>query len=126
MSLLEVLDVVNEVLVHQGTAPIAFDSDCREGICGACGIVVDGLPHGPKARTTACELRLRQFADGAEITLEPFVTGAFRLVRDLAVDRSALDRVIQSGGYVSVRTGSAPDGNALPVRKRAAERALHP
>ncbi len=124
MSILEALDVVNERLVHLGESPIAFDSDCREGICGACGIVVNGLPHGPRARTTACELRLRAFADGDEITLEPFVTGAFPLVRDLVVDRSALDRVIQAGGYVSVRAGSAPEANTLPVGKARAETAL--
>jgi succinate dehydrogenase / fumarate reductase iron-sulfur subunit len=124
MSLLEALDTVNEGLVHAGERPIAFDSDCREGICGACGVVVNGMPHGPRARSTACELRLRAFPDGAEITLEPFVTGAFPLLRDLVVDRSALDRVVRAGGYVSVRTGSAPDANALPVAKRAAESAL--
>jgi len=124
MTLLDALDVLNERLVHAGKRPVAFDSDCREGICGACGMLIDGFAHGPRALTTTCELGLRAFADGAEVTLEPFRAGPFPVLRDLCVDRSALDRIIQAGGYVSVRTGSAPDANAVAVAKPAAERAL--
>src|SRR5262245_52586590 len=123
-TLLEVLDALNERLVALGEAPIAFDSDCREGICGACGLVVDGRPHGPQPRTTTCMVALRAFEDGATITLEPFRTGVFPVVRDLVVDRGALDRVVRAGGFVSVRAGSAPDANALPVARECAERAL--
>jgi succinate dehydrogenase / fumarate reductase iron-sulfur subunit len=123
-TLLEALDDLNEWLASRGEPPVAFDSDCREGICGSCGIVVDGRPHGPRPGVTTCLLPLRAFHDGATITLEPFRTGVFPVVRDLVVDRSALDRVVQAGGYVSVRTGSAPDANALPVDHAAAERAL--
>ena len=123
-TLLEALDGLNEWLVGCGEPPVAFDSDCREGICGACGIVVDGRPHGPLPGTTTCLLPLRAFRDRSTVTLEPFRTGVFSVVRDLVVDRSALDRVVQAGGYVSVRTGSAPDANALPVAHDAAERAL--
>jgi succinate dehydrogenase / fumarate reductase, iron-sulfur subunit len=122
--LLEALDGLNEWLVERAESPVAFDSDCREGICGACGIVVDGRPHGPVPGTTTCLLPLRTFRDGATITLEPFRTGVFPVVRDLVVDRSALDRIVQAGGYVSVRTGSAPDAGTLPVARDAAERAL--
>jgi succinate dehydrogenase / fumarate reductase iron-sulfur subunit len=124
MTLLEALDRLNEGLVALGEAPVAFDSDCREGICGACGIVVDGRPHGPVPGTTTCLLPLRAFPDGATVTLEPLRTGAFPVVRDLVVDRAGLDRVVRSGGYVSVRAGSAPDANVLPVERDAAERAL--
>jgi succinate dehydrogenase / fumarate reductase, iron-sulfur subunit len=124
MSLLDALDVLNERLVREGTRPIAFESDCREGICGACGVVVDGQAHGPRARTTSCELRLSAFEDGAELTLEPFRAAAFPVLRDLIVDRSALDRIVQAGGYVSVKTGSAPEANAIPIAKAAAESAL--
>ena len=123
-TLLEALDGLNEWLASRGEPPVAFDSDCREGICGACGIVVDGRPHGPLPGTTTCLLALRAFRDGATITLEPFRTGVFPVLRDLVVDRSALDRVVQAGGFVTVRTGSAPDANALPVAREAAERAL--
>jgi succinate dehydrogenase / fumarate reductase iron-sulfur subunit len=123
-TLLEALDGLNERLVAGGEPPVAFDSDCREGICGACGIVVDGRPHGPLPGTTTCMLPLRAFRDGATITLEPFRTGAFHVLRDLVVDRSALDRIVQAGGYVSVRAGSAPDANALPVGRATAARAL--
>jgi succinate dehydrogenase / fumarate reductase iron-sulfur subunit len=123
-TLLEALDGLNERLVAGGEPPVAFDSDCREGICGACGIVVDGRPHGPLPGTTTCLLPLRAFRDGATITLEPFRTGAFPVVRDLVVDRSALDRVVEAGGYVSVRAGSAPDANAHPVERDTSERAL--
>ena len=123
-TLLEALDRLNERLVASGEPPVAFDSDCREGICGACGIVVDGRPHGPVPGTTTCLLPLHAFRDGATITLEPFQTGAFPLVRDLVVDRSALDRIVQSGGYVSVRAGTAPEANTLPIERAAAERAL--
>ncbi len=124
MTLLEALDRLNESLVVQGEPPVAFDSDCREGICGACGIVVDGRSHGPLPRTTTCLVPMRAFRDGATITLEPFRTGAFPVLRDLVVDRRALDRVMQAGGYVSVRTGSAPEANALPIERAAVERAL--
>jgi succinate dehydrogenase / fumarate reductase iron-sulfur subunit len=110
--------------VALGEPPIAFDSDCREGICGACGILVDGRPHGPRPGTTTCLLPLRAFRDGATITLEPFRTGAFAVVRDLVVDRGALDRVVQAGGYVSVRAGSAPEAGTIPVARDVAERAL--
>jgi len=123
-TLLEALDDLNEWLASRGEPPVAFDSDCREGICGACGIVVDGRPHGPLPGTTTCLLALRAFRDGATITLEPFRTGVFPVLRDLVVDRSALDRVVQAGGFVTVRTGSAPDANALPIAREAAERAL--
>jgi succinate dehydrogenase iron-sulfur subunit len=123
-TLLEALDGLNEWLVERGEPPVAFDSDCREGICGACGIVVDGRPHGPVPGTTTCLLPLHAFRDGATITLEPFRTGVFPVMRDLVVDRSALDRIVQAGGYVSVRTGGAPDAGALPVARDAAERAL--
>jgi len=123
-TLLEALDTLNQGLVARGERPVAFDSDCREGICGACGIVVDGRPHGPWPGTTTCLLPLRAFSDGATITLEPFRTGTFPLIRDLMVDRSALDRVVAAGGYVSVRAGSAPEANAIPVRPAQAEQAL--
>jgi succinate dehydrogenase / fumarate reductase iron-sulfur subunit len=124
LSLLEALDVLNERLVTSGALPVAVESDCREGICGACGLVVDGFAHGPRRLTTTCELRLSAFPDGGEVTLEPFQTGVFPLIRDLMVDRSALDRVVQAGGYVSVRAGSAPDARTLPVAKARAEAAL--
>jgi succinate dehydrogenase / fumarate reductase iron-sulfur subunit len=124
MTLLEAVDGINERLVSAGEPPIAFDSDCREGICGACGIVVNGRPHGPVPATTTCMLTLRSFRDGDTVTLEPFTSGSFPVVRDLVVDRSALDRVMRAGGYVSVRAGSAPDANTVPVPREAAERAL--
>jgi succinate dehydrogenase / fumarate reductase iron-sulfur subunit len=123
-TLLEALDALNERLAAAGEPPVAFDSDCREGICGACGVAVDGRPHGPWPGTTTCMLPMRAFADGATVTLEPLRTGAFPLVRDLVVDRSALDRVVAAGGYVSVRAGSAPDANTIPVAPADAERAL--
>ena len=124
VTLLETLDRLNEWLVATGEPPVAFDSDCREGICGACGLVVDGRPHGPLPGTTTCLLPMRAFRDGATVTLEPFRTGAFPVVRDLVVDRGALDRVMQAGGYISVRAGSAPEANTLPVERAVAERAL--
>jgi succinate dehydrogenase / fumarate reductase, iron-sulfur subunit len=124
LTLLEALDVLNERLVARGQLPIAFESDCREGICGACGLVIDGQAHGPNARTTTCQLTLRDFRPGATVTLEPFRARAFPVIRDLIVDRSALDRLVQAGGYVSVRTGSAPEANGLPVARPAAEAAL--
>ncbi len=123
-TLLEELDRLNEWLVTTGEPPVAFDSDCREGICGACGIVVDGRPHGPRPGTTTCMLPAAAFADGATVTLEPFSTGAFPVIADLMVDRRALDRVVRAGGYVSVRVGSAPEANGIPVERAAAERAL--
>ena len=124
LSFLEALDLVNESLGARGEERIAFDHDCREGICGACGVVIDGQPHGPRSGTTACQLHLRHFADGAEVWVEPWRARAFPIVKDLVVDRTALDRLIQAGGFVSVRTGGAPEANALPVAKRAAERAM--
>jgi succinate dehydrogenase / fumarate reductase iron-sulfur subunit len=123
-TLLEALDLLNERLAASGKNPIAFDSDCREGICGSCGVVVNGYAHGPLARTTTCEVGLRAFSDGAEITLEPFGTGVFPVIRDLIVDRSALDRIIAHGGYISSRAGSAPEANSILVSKDDAERAL--
>ena len=124
MSFLEMLDSLNEALVANGDEPIAFDSDCREGICGACSLVINGSPHGPEPATTTCQLYMRHFSDGAEITVEPFRAKAFPVVRDLVVDRRALDRIMQAGGYVSVNTGSAVEANAHAVAKEAAEMAL--
>ena len=124
MSFLEMLDVVNEQIIKSGAEPIAFDSDCREGICGACGFVINGRPHGPDPGTTVCQLHMRRFNDGDTITLEPWRAAAFPVVKDLVVDRSAFDRIIQSGGYTSVNTGGAPDANAIPVSRLAAEAAM--
>ena len=124
MSFLEVLDVLNEELMGKGQDPIAFDHDCREGICGSCSMVINGRPHGPQKHTTACQLHMRQFKDGDEITVEPWRARAFPVIKDLATDREALDRIIQAGGFVSVATGSAPDGNAIPVPKQNADRAF--
>ncbi|HEX3855414.1 MAG TPA: succinate dehydrogenase/fumarate reductase iron-sulfur subunit, partial [Polyangiaceae bacterium] len=124
MSFLEMLDVVNEELAHKGEEPIAFDHDCREGICGACGMVINGVPHGPAKSTTTCQLHMRLFNDGDEITIEPWRAAAFPVVRDLVVDRSSLDRVIQAGGYISVRAGSAVEANAMPVPKLDSDQAF--
>ena len=124
MSFLEMLDVVNERLIAKGEVPIAFDHDCREGICGTCGMVINGSPHGPRKLTTTCQLHMRSFQDGDSITIEPWRAAAFPVIRDLVVDRRAFDRIIQAGGFVSVPTGSSPDGNAIPVPKDAAERSM--
>jgi len=124
MSILEMLDVVNEDLVKKGIEPIHFDHDCREGICGACSLVINGVPHGRQKATTTCELRMRHFKDGDTITIEPFRAKAFPIVKDLTVDRSALDRIMQAGGFVSVNTGSPPDANAIPIPKAAAEKSM--
>ena len=124
MSFLEMLDVVNERLAKAGQEPIAFDHDCREGICGTCSLMINGVAHGPMKGTATCQLHMRSFRDGDEIVIEPFRAGAFPVLRDLCVDRSALDRVIQAGGFISARTGAAPDGNAIPVAKPDADRAM--
>ncbi|HEX9800004.1 MAG TPA: succinate dehydrogenase/fumarate reductase iron-sulfur subunit [Thermoanaerobaculia bacterium] len=124
MSFLEMLDVLNERLIEQGEEPVAFDHDCREGICGSCGFVIDGVAHGPQQGTTVCQLHMRHYRDGDELTLEPWRARAFPVLRDLVVDRSAFDRIVQAGGYISVNTGSAPDGNSLPVPKNDAELAM--
>lgn len=124
MSFLEMIDVVNEGLIAKGEDPIAFDHDCREGICGACSMVINGVPHGPHRGTTTCQLHLRSFADGDVIVVEPFRARGFPVLRDLTVDRSALDRIVEAGGYVSVATGNAPDANATPIAKGVADRAM--
>jgi succinate dehydrogenase / fumarate reductase iron-sulfur subunit len=124
MSFLEMLDVVNEGLVLKGEEPIAFDHDCREGICGMCGLVINGAAHGPRLRTTACQLHMRSFADGDTITIEPWRAKAFPVMKDLVVDRGALDRIIAAGGFITAATGSAPDANAVPVAKERAELAM--
>jgi succinate dehydrogenase / fumarate reductase, iron-sulfur subunit len=124
MSFLEMLDVVNEGLVSKGEDAIAFDSDCREGICGMCSLVVNGVPHGPDRGTTVCQLHMRRFKDGDTITIEPWRARAFPVVKDLVVDRSAFDRIVAAGGYVSVNVGGAPDGNAIPIPKEIAEAAM--
>lgn len=124
MSFLEMLDVLNEQLSERGEEPVAFEHDCREGICGSCGMVINGRPHGPLPRTTACQLHMRTFKDGDEIYIEPWRARAFPVIRDLVVDRSSFDRIIQSGGYVSVNTGNAQDGNTLPIPKVAADKAM--
>jgi len=117
MSFLEMLDQVNEELINGGQDPIAFDHDCREGICGMCSLVINGSAHGPELATTTCQLHMRKFNDGDVIYIEPFRARAFPVVRDLVVDRSAFDRIIQRGGYISVSTGNAPDANAIPISK---------
>ncbi|WP_417914251.1 succinate dehydrogenase/fumarate reductase iron-sulfur subunit [Candidatus Electronema sp. JM] len=124
MSFPELLDVLNERLTQEGREPVAFDSDCREGICGMCGAVVDGIPHGPERGGTLCQLHLRHFKDGQTITLEPLRARAFPVIKDLVVDRSAFDRIMQAGGFVSVNAGSAPEANTLPVPQRVAEQAM--
>jgi len=124
MSFLEMLDVVNEGLAGTGEAPIAFDHDCREGICGMCGVMINGVAHGPSRGTATCQLHMRLFKDGDEIWVEPWRSRAFPIVRDLVVNRGAFDRIIAAGGYVDVHTGGTPDGNAIPVGKDSAERAM--
>jgi len=121
MSFLEMLDVLNQQLIHQGEEPVTFEHDCREGICGCCGFMINGVPHGPLRGTTVCQLHMRHFKDGDELWLEPFRAAAFPIVKDLMVDRSAFDRIIAAGGYVSVNTGCAPDGNAIPIEKKCAD-----
>jgi succinate dehydrogenase / fumarate reductase, iron-sulfur subunit len=124
MSFLEMLDVLNEGLIEKGEEPVAFDHDCREGICGMCGFMINGIAHGPVRGTTICQLHMRHFRDGQELYLEPWRARAFPVIRDLVVDRGAFDRLIAAGGYISVATGSAPDGNAIPVPKENADRAM--
>ncbi|HET6610599.1 MAG TPA: succinate dehydrogenase/fumarate reductase iron-sulfur subunit [Kofleriaceae bacterium] len=124
MSFLEMLDVVNEGLIAKGEEPIAFDSDCREGICGTCSMVVNGQAHGPERGTTVCQLHMRKFKDGDTIYIEPWRARAFPVIRDLVVDRSAFDKIIQAGGYISVNCGSAPEANSVPVAKEMADRAF--
>jgi succinate dehydrogenase / fumarate reductase iron-sulfur subunit len=124
MSFLEMLDVVNEKLIEAGKAPIAFDHDCREGICGACGMMINGVAHGPMKATATCQLHLRSFEDGAEIYIEPWRAKAFPVIKDLVVNRSALDRIIQAGGFISVATGGARDANNLPIPKQDADASM--
>jgi len=124
MSFLEMLDVVNEGLIHKGEEPIAFDHDCREGICGMCSLFINGRPHGPKSAITACQLHMRNFSDGETVVIEPWRASAFPVVKDLIVDRSAFDRIMQAGGFISANTGGAPDANAIPISKGTAEEAM--
>src|SRR3954452_18513789 len=124
MSFLEMLDVVNEGLIMRGDDPIAFDHDCREGICGMCGMMINGIAHGPERATTACQLHMRHFKDGDTIVIEPWRARAFPVLKDLVVDRTAFDTIIAAGGFVSVSTGAPPDGNAIPVPKEAADTAM--
>jgi succinate dehydrogenase / fumarate reductase iron-sulfur subunit len=124
MSFLELLDVINERLIGQGQEPIAFDHDCREGICGSCGMMINGVAHGPMRATASCQLHLRHFNDGDEIRVEPWRAAAFPIIKDLVVDRSALDRIIAAGGFITAQTGSAPDGNAILVPKHASDGAM--
>ena len=124
MSFLEMLDVVNERLIADGEDPIAFDHDCREGICGMCGLVINGIAHGPERATTTCQLHMRHFRDGQEIWIEPWRARAFPVLKDLVVDRGAFDRIIQAGGYISVNTGAAPEAHSVPVRKEDSDAAF--
>jgi succinate dehydrogenase / fumarate reductase iron-sulfur subunit len=124
MSFLEMLDVLNETLADRGEEPVAFEHDCREGICGSCGFLIDGVPHGPRRHTTVCQLYMRFFKDGDSLTLEPWRAAAFPVVRDLVVDRSAFDRIIQAGGYITAPTGSAPEAGSTLVPKEAADTAM--
>lgn len=123
-SFLEMLDLLNEDLIRQGQEPVAFDYDCREGICGACGVMINGMAHGPVHGVTCCQLHMRSFNDGDHIFIEPWRAAAFPIIKDLIVDRSAFDRVIQAGGFVGVNTGGAPDGNTLPIPQRDQEAAM--
>jgi succinate dehydrogenase / fumarate reductase iron-sulfur subunit len=123
-SFLEMLDIVNDRLTVEGHEPITFEHDCREGICGACGVMIDGIPHGPQSGTATCQLHMRKFSDGDVITIEPWRAAGFPVIRDLMVDRSAFDRIIEAGGYITVDTGSAPDANLIPVPQAAAESAM--
>ena len=124
MSFLEMLDVLNEQLLTKNEDPVAFDHDCREGICGSCSMMINGKPHGPESMTTTCQLHMRKFKDGDELVVEPWRASAFPVIRDLVVDRSAFDRIIQAGGFVSVNTGNAQDGNTLPIPKPDADAAM--
>ena len=124
MSFLEMLDYLNSVLLERDIEPVAFDHDCREGICGCCGVVINGRPHGPVTKATTCELHRRSFKDGGTITVEPWRAGAFPVVKDLIVDRSAFDKIQQAGGYISVNVGAAPDANTIPVAKRRADESI--
>jgi succinate dehydrogenase / fumarate reductase iron-sulfur subunit len=124
MSFLEMLDVINVKLEASGSEPVCFDSDCREGICGSCGAVVNGEAHGPGTRSTLCQVHMRSFKDGDTITVEPFRAKAFPVIRDLMVDRSAFDKIIQAGGFITARTGSAPEANAAPIGKQVADEAF--
>ena len=123
-SFLEMLDIVNERIINDGGEPIHFDHDCREGICGACSLTINGIPHGPDRGVTTCQLHMRKFSDGDTIWIEPFRARAFPVIRDLVVDRTAFDRIIESGGYISVRTGSAVDANAIPIPKDESDAAF--
>ncbi len=124
MSFLEMLDILNERLTHQGEEPIAFDSDCREGICGTCGLMINGQAHGPQLGTATCQLHMRRFHDGETVTVEPWRAAAFPIIRDLVVDRTPFDDIIAAGGYISIPTGSAPDANEIPVPKPVADAAM--
>jgi len=124
MSFLEMLDVLNQRLIERKETPVAFDHDCREGICGACGMMINGVPHGPLHATTTCQLHMRHFKDGDTIVIEPFRANAFPVIKDLVVDRTSFDRIIESGGYISVNTGQAPDGNVTPIEKDQASLAF--
>ena len=124
MSVLEMLDLLNEDLIKRGEPAVEFDNDCREGICGACGLVINGAAHGPKRACTTCELRMRHYADGKTITIEPFRARGFPVIKDLVVDRNAFDRIMARGGFISINTGSAPEANMIPVPKDAAEKAM--
>jgi len=123
-SLLEMLDVVNREMEERGEEPIAFEHDCREGICGSCGMMINGVPHGPHAAIATCQLHMRSFRDGVELWIEPWRANAFPVIRDLIVDRAAFDRIVQAGGFISVNTGSAPDANVVPIGKEIAEDAM--
>ncbi len=124
MSFLEMLDVLNEKLIKNNIDPVAFDHDCREGVCGSCGIMINGRPHGPWSKTTACQLHMRAFKDGETVYIEPWRAAAFPVIKDLVVDRSGFDKIIQSGGFVSVNTGGVPDGNTIPIPKVIADEAF--
>jgi succinate dehydrogenase / fumarate reductase iron-sulfur subunit len=124
MSFLEMLDQVNENLIAEGEEPIQFDHDCREGICGSCGVMINGQAHGPQRGTATCQLHMRHYSDGDEITIEPWRAAAFPVIKDLVVDRSAFDHIVEAGGYISVPTGAAPDANLIPVPKATADRAM--
>lgn len=124
MSFLEMLDHLNEMLIHKGEEPVEFEHDCREGICGSCGLVINGTAHGPNRATATCQLHMRHYKDGDEITIEPWRAAAFPVIKDLVVDRGAFDRIITAGGYISVNTGAAPDANAIPIGKETADEAF--